>query len=232
MQTLQELKDSWVDTPEFHHHVNTGFAALTTQDEALNAHRSFVEANAFGFGERSFAWLWKLVLQELPDNPKLLEIGVFKGQTISLWKMLKPKAKVYGITPLNSAGGVWESDYAADIKHIHERFGLDQPTIIKEYSQDEAAIEGAKKYAPFDVVYVDGGHTYEIAHDDLTNYAPMVKKGGYLVVDDAANHLSMPFGYFQGINSVTDALLGWQRTTEDFEFICNVVHLMVFKRVK
>ena len=42
----------------------------------------------------------------------------------------------------------------------------------------------------------------------------------------------MPFGFFQGIQPVTDAVLEWEQTNigKDFEFVFNVVHLKVYKR--
>src|SRR5881392_1837728 len=58
---------------------------------ALAGHRRYVEEHALGFGDAAFHYMWWLILREvLPTvaSPRLLEIGVFKGQVISLWAVI------------------------------------------------------------------------------------------------------------------------------------------------
>ena len=212
------------------YYLNTQFIKNVNVDEQLKASRDYVETKIWGFGERSFWWLWKLICEELPENPKLLEIGCFRGATLSLWKLLRADSTVYGITPLNTSGGMWESDYAADIKKIHDDFGLKQPQIWIGRSDDLGIISKAQTLV-YDVIYIDGGHERVDIDNDLHYYAPGVKQGGYLVVDDAACWMSMPFGYFQGILPVSEGLGDYmQEHGDEWEFIINVVHLMVYKR--
>lgn len=228
--TLQELKSEWADTPEFHKAIHEYFFNEVNGDPKLKAHRDFVEQNIFGMGERSFWRLWKLICEELPKNPKLLEIGVFKAATMSLWKMLRPDATCYGVTPLDGRGTGWtEDDYAAHIKRIHDEFGLDQPNLFIGGSEEleMVRLSGENEY---NVCYVDGDHSHNGALNDLLNYAPMVKSGGWLIVDDAACFTSQPFGYFQGIWDVCRALKHWKEHEDEFEFQFNVVHIMVYKR--
>lgn len=228
---LKSLKKSWQDTEDYHKHINESFIEFVNGDSKLKASRDYVETNICGFGERSFWWLWKLILAELPVKPLLLEIGVFRGATLSLWKLLKPYAIVTGITPLDSSGGVWESNYADDIKKIHDDFNLPQPCILKGRSDDPKIITGASSFL-YEVIYIDGDHSYEGALHDLNTYSPLVKVGGFLVIDDAACRTKQPWGYFQGIQSVCDALAEWEKSeiAKSFEFEFNVVHLMVYKR--
>lgn len=227
---LTDLKNSWVDEPEYHKDVHERLIWLVNGIPALKAHRDWVEQNIFGFGERSFHYLWKLLLAELPENPNLLEIGIFRGQTISLWKMLRPDSKVFGVSPLDSTGGHWDSDYEADVRRIHDQFGLDNPIIFKGLSGGKEIIWAAQERM-YDLVYLDGGHSYEVVANDFLNYAPLVKVGGYLVIDDCNCEMHMPFGFFQGIEDVTDAKLAWLATNPPFEFCCSVVHISVFKRI-
>lgn len=229
--TITELKCNRADTEEYHKHIHELFCELVDAEPKLKEHRDFVEQNVFGMGERSFWWLWKLMLEELPENPKLLEIGVFKAATMSLWKMLRPDGDCYGVTPLDGRGTGWtEDDYAAHIVNIHTRFALDQPVLNIGSSHDEQIVELTADESPYDVVYIDGDHSYAGALADLSNYAPMVKSGGYLVMDDAACQTKQPFGYFQGIAEVCQALEEWESVQTDFEFQFNVVHLMIYKR--
>lgn len=236
MNSLKELQKSWQDTPEYHKHIHESFIGLVNAAPELKAHRDYVETNTWGFGERSFWWLWKLICDEVKDDnkgyPYMLEVGVFRAATLSLWRMLMPNAMVFGITPLSTAGGVWESDYATDIKKIHKDFNLHHPEILKGFSNDAAIVSEAEKASPYSVTYIDGDHSFAGALFDLNTYAPMVAKGGYLVIDDAACRTSQPWGYFQGIDTVSEALAEWEKseTAKDFEFQFNVVHLMIYKR--
>lgn len=229
---LETLKSEWQDTSQYHKYIHELFCQLVDKDQELKEHRDWVENAIWGFGERSFWWMWMVLVAELSDSPTMIEIGVFRGATLSLWKMLKPGAHVFGITPLDTSGGMWESDYAADVKQIHDKFKLEQPFIYKGRS-DNAEIINTVSNFKYDTVYVDGDHTYNGALFDLNTYAPLVKVGGYLVIDDAACRTSQPFGYFQGIKEVCDALADWEKTemAKNFEFQFNVVHIMVYKRI-
>lgn len=237
--TLSEAAQHWKNDAGTQKLLHEGFVEKVNVVEKLNDHRTFVEQNVFGFGERSFHWLWYLLVQELPKNFTFLEIGVLKGQTLSLVKMLADmmgkNAKRYGVTPLNTEGGVWESDYKQDIETIHDWFGLDKDyKILQGLSEDQSIIEQAKKLK-LDVLYIDGGHEERHITNDIEQYSPLVKVGGYMVIDDCCNSFQMPFGYFQGIQAVTkvvDSKLPPNTANEEWEFILSVVHNRVYRRVK
>lgn len=230
MNNLEKLKLDWEDTPEHHKLVHEQFIKNVNSVDKLKAHRDFVEQNAFGFGERSFWWLWKLLCAELPKDASMLEIGVFRGATLSVWKLLRPYAKVFGVTPLDTSGDVWESDYKADIAKIHEEFNLPHPHIFHGRSDNNKLILAVTSFL-YDCVYIDGDHSYDGAYHDLETYAPVVKQGGYLVIDDACNDMHMPFGFFQGIDTVTQATLDYMAdNSANWDFITNVVHLRIYKR--
>lgn len=228
---LLELKLVLEDKPEVHKHIHESFIEKVNADPVLKEHRDYVETNIFGFGERSFHWLWKILLDELPETPTLLEIGCFRGQILSLWSILKPQASIFGITPLDTSGDVWQSDYAADIKKIHDDFKLEQPFIYHGRSDNPEIIKTASNLL-YDVVYLDGDHTYVGVMNDLTHYAPLVKPGGYLVMDDCCCDMQMEFGFFQGIKEVNEAFADYMKDNGDkWEFMVSVVHLRVMKRV-
>jgi hypothetical protein len=227
---LIDLKSHWLDTKESHAHINDLFCQLVDADHNLKTHREFV-ANGYGFGEKSFWWLWKLICDEQEKGFSFLEIGVYKSGTLSLIKLLRPDATVHGVTPLSSEGGYQEHDYWQCIQDLHEYFGLNPPGIIKGLSNEPWVIQAVKDLGKWDVLYVDGDHSFDGCLNDLKNYAPLIKKGGYLLVDDAGHYMNMPHGYFRGHKEVSDALLAYLTTNLDqWEFIANVVHLMCFKR--
>lgn len=229
--TIHTLRTNWQDTPEYHSSVNNDFTAKVNSIDWMNEYRTWIENNVFGFGERSFLWLWKLLVDEMPSEFTFCEIGVFRAQILGLIKMLASdtgrKVTRYGVTPLDSSGGVWESDYRVDIEKLHDTFFIPKDyKLIVGNSTDAETIESARN--EYDLLYIDGSHTYEDCLSDLKNYAPMVKHGGWLVIDDACTDMSMPFGYFQGIEPVTKATLEY--IDENWEFYGNVVHLRVYRR--
>ena len=42
-----------------------------------------------------------------------------------------------------------------------------------------------------DLLFVDGGHTYDVVVEDLLHYLPRLRTGGLLVVDDCGNSLNV-----------------------------------------
>lgn len=226
--TLTELKENWQDIPEYHKYIHEYFIELVNADYTLSTHRDYVQDNIYGLGERSFQYAWKLILETLPPNPRMYEIGVLKGQIISLWKLLRPDAEVWGITPMDSTGDVWDIDYAEAIRYIHEVFDLDQPNLIKGLSEEPGVIQQAKSLAPFQLGYIDGGHERRHIDNDLEHYAPLIEKGGWLVIDDAC--CDMDCGHFPGIKDVTDGTLAYMSVHPEWEFYFNVMHLRIYRR--
>jgi FkbM family methyltransferase len=56
-------------------------------------------------------------------------------------------------------------------------------TIIKGFSTDDDVMETASA-SKYDVLIIDGDHSYAGVKADFVNYAPFVKRGGYIIVDD------------------------------------------------
>jgi hypothetical protein len=208
-------------------------------DQELKEYRDWIEQNAFGFGERCFLWMWNDIVARMPDEFTFMEIGVFRGQILGLIRILADrhgkKVRRIGITPLDTSDGHWESDYEADIKKLHNTFKIaNDYELIKLDSTNPVAVNLASKNIP-DVLYIDGGHTYEVVKSDLTNYLPILKVGGTLVIDDCNNAIPMPWGYFQGIQSVSlavDEVLPREGSNEYWKHELNLVHNRVLTKLK
>ena len=208
-------------------------------DKELKAYRDFIEQNAFGFGERCFLWMWNEIIAKMPNEFTFMEIGVFRGQILAIVSLLAErhgkKVRRIGITPLDTSDGHWESDYEADIIRLHDVFNIkDDYELIRLDSTNPNAIQLASQNPP-DVLYIDGGHTYEVVKSDLTHYLPILKVGGTLVIDDCNNAIPMPWGYFQGIQSVSiavDEVLPREGSTEYWKHEFNLVHNRVLTKLK
>lgn len=243
--TLDKVRLYYEDNEEHHEFIWKSFKQMVNQHELLKAHRDFVVNYRWGYGNRAFHWMWNLLIHDAPDNFKMLEIGVYMGQTISLASMLnklyKKNGTIYGITPLDKSGDKYAThpdiNYEEAIQRIYAQFGLDASDLmlIEGYSDNEEIIEIVDGEGPYDLLYVDGCHDYEVVVNDLTKYGDMVRVGGWLVVDDASNDLAIPDGLirmdWRGLPDVTKAVNDVIIDDERWEEWFAVGHNRVFKKV-
>jgi len=59
----------------------------------------------------------------------------------------------------------------------------DQFTLLEGFSTDEDIVQAASKNL-YDLLVIDGDHSYAGVKADFVNFAPLVKRGGYIIVDD------------------------------------------------
>ncbi len=239
------LEEYYSDSPEKHVNIWMNMKYLVNQTPLLKSHRDFVVQNGWGYGNRAFHWMWNILVEHAPQNFKFLEIGVFKGQTISLVSLLnrlyKKDGMVYGITPLSKSGDKYAThpdiDYEEAIMTIYAQSGLDASDleIIQGYSNDSQIIEQAEQLGPYDLVYVDGCHDYDVVVSDLKHYGNMLKVGGYLIVDDASNTLNIPDNLirlnWRGLPDVTSATNDVMLNNPSFKEAFAVGHNRIFKRI-
>lgn len=244
MGTLDLAQEAarWIDTEEYALAIRDRFTEYVNRDPELRVHRTFIEEKCYGMGERCFHWLWKLVVDELPSYFRFLEVGVYKGQVLSLVRLLADRthreAEIVGVTLLStSSGGTGkfpdfpERDYLKDITELHELFEQWQPVLVKGDSTDPHTQQHAAIHGEFDAVYVDGCHEYDSVVKDLLFYPSLLKLGGLLIMDDASNHLKQPYGFFQGIEDVSKAARTIIETDPQWEHLLAVVHNRVWRKV-
>jgi len=173
----------------------------------LRDHRRYFSYGQRGFGEDAFHAMWWVLLREF--KPRMcLEIGVYRGQVISLWAtvgaLLKIPIDVHGISPFQSVGDAvsryrHDIDYLADTLASFRHLGLPAPTLVHALSTDATATEHIDQRL-WDLVYVDGNHDYEVAVADYRRCRDHLRVGGLLVLDDASlnTDFSAPLFSFKG----------------------------------
>lgn len=239
MNDLMAEAAHWKDTSECNKDVVARFTEYVNADAGLKAHRDFIEQHIYGMGERSFHWMWKLIVDEMPDEFSFLEIGVWKGQVPSLIRLLAQRTKrmadIVGVTPLNavSADGYPypDEDYAQHIKNLHDHFDQPLPRICKGDSTDPKVQQAIGKLPKFDIVYIDGCHEYDYVVNDILFYGARLREGGFLVMDDASCYLAPVWGFFQGIEGVCQAVRAIIETDRSWAHLLAVMHNRVFQRV-
>lgn len=238
--TLTDLKNSWVNSRDINEGINVDFTSYVNRDPELKAHRDWVESHIFGFGERSFHWLHKIVVDEMPQSFSFLEIGGFRMQVVSLYELLAKRTNRhvdrYCVSPMDSTNKGfsphWESDYAKDSVTIHEAFDLKHDYKLFHGLSTNVSIQvEATLASPYDVVYIDGGHDAETVRSDMKIFARLVKPGGYLICDDCSNGLKLWPGAFPGIISVSIEVDNYMdANASEWEHIGAVMHNRIWRK--
>ena len=266
MQTLEEAVGQYENTAVGNDDSWREFTALVETVPELRDHRDYIEANHLGFGDRAFHYMWKLLFEHVATTvarPRMLEIGVYKGQTISLWAMLASQrgtaVDLHAISPLEgsrnmnmwvvrarlhelrkivsrryrhqaSVGNIYErADYPAIVRSLFAEFGCDfdrDVTLWRGLSTDPAIVAQARQHS-YDLIYLDGDHTYDVVMADLETYAPLIRPGGYLVMDDAGVLLEGS-AFWKGHGEVSQAAESVPGM--GFENVLNVGHNRVFRK--
>jgi hypothetical protein len=206
--------------------------------------------------------MWWLILLDLAsrvDRPRLLEIGVYKGQVLSLWARIAEQEQIpvqlVAISPFVGnplPRSVWvrrlkwlisrsfrescrtgnfyeQEDYEAIVRSLFDHFGLrfDTVQVCRGYSTDPE-IRAELADCQFDLIYIDGDHTFEGASSDVRWCAPRVAPNGYLVMDDASFFLPGTTFWkgYEEVSKAADLVPGFE-----FENILNVGHNRVFRKI-
>ena len=211
---------------------------FTRLPEPLRTHRAHFEAGGRGFGEKAFHVMWFLLFREF-SPASFLEIGVFRGQTLSLAALLARQFKLdcstQGISPFSAAGDA-VSKYRRDVDYYDDtlknfaHFSLPAPVLLKAYSTDEAA---RKLVASRDwsFIYIDGNHDYEIARQDWDLCAAHLSPGGLIVLDDSGLTTNYAPPIFATGGHPGPSRLAHEIDRTRFREILQVGHNRVFQKI-
>lgn len=207
--------------------------------EEFRAHRHYFMQNGRGFGEDAFHTQWFLIFREFrPES--FLEIGVFRGQSLSLAALLarhfKLACHIQGISPFSTAGDAVSRyrrnvDYHDDTLKNFAHFQLPAPALLRAYSTDAAA---AKLIASrsWSVIYIDGNHDYNVARQDWELCARHIAPGGLIVLDDAGLSTAYrPPAYYATGGHPGPSKLAPEISRTEFQEILQVGHNRVFQKI-
>jgi len=217
--------------------VYTAFESSAREDKELLAAFEACE----GFGELAFAWNWKLLVDAMPATFKFLEVGVYKGRVLGLVGLCARRAgrsvNLNGVTPLCNIGDKYsrydESNYFGDIYGALTKCGVPADCLRLHIglSQDQKLLRDVRDGGPYDCVFIDGCHDYEVVVADIKAYLPLVKVGGYFVMDDSSLYIEKPYGQFLGHPDVSRAAQEYLTEAAGVRHIVAVGHNQVWQRV-
>jgi len=203
--------------------------------QIVRDHRKYFRQEQRGFGEDAFHAMWWLLLLEY--NPRhMLEIGVYRGQVISLWsaisKYLHHSYEVHGISPFSSLGDsvsiyLKNMDYKADVLQIFDYWKLPPPVLVKALSTDPEAVAHIQSQ-PWDLIYIDGSHEYEIAFADYQLCRDNLRVGGLLVLDDASLNTSFKPPSFSFVGHPGPSRVAQEYAVKEMQFLGAVGHNNIF----
>jgi len=206
--------------------------------ENIREHRYYFEQEQRAFGERAFHTMWYLLFEEYKIR-NFLEIGVYRGQVLSLAVLLQKldniEGEVVGISPFSSTGDSVSNylsniDYYQDTLTNFEHFGLRSPRLIKSYSTDKDALDVINE-GEWDCIYIDGSHEYEIAKEDWLNCSKNVKVNGVIVLDDSALETIYRPPVFATKGHSGPSQLAMEIDGTSFREVLRVGHNRVFERI-
>lgn len=150
----------------------------------------FLEANPyFRGGEGEFL---KSVVIDLPAYPDILEIGTLKGWSAILMAKTRTEAQIFTIDPhVGTKCGMHSSKDEAN-KNIFDSGCYGHVKHFPLSSQD---------YVPhikFDLLFIDGDHTFEGVKHDFEKFLPFVKDKGIILFHD--------YSYEAGVTKFCDSL--------------------------
>jgi len=202
---------------------------------AVRRHRAYFSKQRRGFGEDAFHAMWWLLMKEFKPR-ECLEIGVYRGQVISLWalaaKTLGVPCKVHGLSPFAPVGH-WnypdKVDYLEDVKQNFRHFGLPEADLIKAYSDRKEGQEAISRQT-WDLIYIDGDHDFEPALADyrlsLANLAP----GGIIVFDDSSLETEYQAPSFSSAGAPGPTRVAREYAMKEMTFLGAVGHNTIFQK--
>lgn len=205
--------------------------------EHIRQHRSYFAKEFRGFGEEAFHAMWFTLLREFRPN-KCLEIGVYRGQTISLWALIAKKIDypidIHGISPFTPAGDqvsdyLKHIDYKADTLENHRHFELPLPSLLRAFS----TAPESKEYIlsqKWNLIYIDGNHDYEIALSDYEICKDSLAVGGLLVMDDSSLYTDYSPRIFSFAGHPGPSRVVKERAIKDLQFVGGVGHNNIFRK--
>jgi predicted O-methyltransferase YrrM len=145
--------------------------------------------------EEKGAFLVSLILDAKPD--KIVEIGVYGGKSlVPMACALKANQKgmIVGIDPWDSIESVKELRDEANVKFWERldhgkikrtlmmniyKFNLQQQVTLIEKTS-----EAVSPITDIGLLHIDGNHSDAASYFDVCKWAPLVKSGGYIILDD------------------------------------------------
>lgn len=262
MKSFEQYVEDYVPSQQGNDAVWKEFNDLANTIPYVRDHRDWVEENKWGFGDRAFHYMWYLILtQDVLNrkNPTLLEIGVYKGQIISLWTLISGKferaPEIYAISPLNAGHrklptvlhGIalrlsqrYREDVESRNQYPDEDYWQCVARIYSQFNLDLSAIHFLRGYSQDEAIKANADKlSFDVVYvDGGHRYEEVVAdidfygdrvKHGGYLVLDDASWFQPGTVFWKGHESVSRAAENIDRTK--YRNILNIGHNRVYLRL-
>lgn len=204
----------------------------------LKDHRKYFSKNRRAFGEDAFHSMWYFIFKEFLPK-RVLEIGVYRGSTLSLFSLLSRKfntpCEVHGISPFTSEGDsvskyLKNIDYYNDVIKNFDFFKLTPPILHKGFSTDLKMVDFIKS-KKWDLIFIDGNHDYNVVSHDFNLCSDQLNKGGIIVFDDASLYTNFEPPFYSSSGHPGPSKVVSEIDKNIFEEIITVGHNRVFRKL-
>jgi hypothetical protein len=151
---------------------------------------------------RRHRMVWRPFMEKY-DVQSFCEIGVFESQNFKRMLESNPKIAV-GVDVWRDAGIISQNDSAFSQDKLNEqanyfKYLMSRNPAIRMYRQlsHEAVANFPDEY--FDLIYIDGDHTFDGCYRDMQNWWAKLKSGKYFVGDDFRNRKAPMTGVEFGV---------------------------------
>ena len=239
--TLASIDRAYRDDEQLHREIYEAALERVRRSPDMSGHRDYVARNMLGFGDHAFHGAWSLLVDAMPEAFRFLEVGVYKGNIVSLIGMLAHRrgknAFVVGVSPFNGEGerygGPANEDYVAAVHALEAWCEIPlarRARLIEGRSQDHDVIEACRASGPYDIVFIDAGKDHRRCVSDLAHYGELVAEGGYLVVYHASFGLKLPPNLWPGSPDIARAVSTILDPDPRFRHVAAFGHMRVWTK--
>lgn len=144
----------------------------------LNRSIGWRALNIEGYLSHAQAEFFSRFLARNKSVTRILEIGFNAGHSSFIFLEARPDVTVVSFD-LGAHG------YVAKAKEfLDETFPGRHSLILGDSTKTVPAYQAEHPDASFDLIFIDGGHDYEVAQADLLNCQPLSRSPGLVVMDD------------------------------------------------
>ena len=151
----------------------------------------------------------------------LLEVGVFKGESLKMWRDYFTNSMIYGIDYFRgNADGTW-GELNRRVK-LDAKFGpriamfdVNQSSIV-EMERAFAEDQPLGQAAPYDIIVEDGSHMNRDQQLTFGQLFPLVRPGGIYVIEDTASSYSQGYDEKPGSPDTTAEVVRYFNATGRF----------------
>jgi hypothetical protein len=204
--------------------------------DSIRVHREYFSKDLRGFGEDALHAMWWTLLREFKPK-RLLEIGVYRGQVVTLWGLIAKingfKCEIDGVSPFSAAGDEVSTylsglDYYQDTLESNLRFNLPEPNFVRGFSTDTEVTKFIEERC-WDLIYIDGNHDYEVALADYELCKNSLTDRGLLVLDDSSLYTDFSPPGFSFAGHPGPSRIVRERAMKELKFLGAVGHNNIFQ---